>query len=368
MRVLVVSRELPPVGGGAGYVAMNLASCLVGRGHDVHIVTMHQGDLVEREVIDGVHVQRLRVGRAQEDSSYVPEMARFVRRARKRVAEMSDDDAFDVAHAHAIIPDGLVLRAANPTARTVVTAHGSDVPAYNPDRFQALHHVIRPLWLRAVRWPAVVTAPSEHLRTLIDQAGAKRPVAVIPNGIDTSTFDRQPKDRSILVVSRLVRRKNIHLLLDALRRFPTSTAVHIVGDGPERARLEELARGLEHHDVNFHGWLSHGSAQWKALYEGSRFFVAPSNSENFPINLLEAQLARMVVIASDIPGHREVLGGSARYFGQLTESGLLSTLREALDADDYELEREGDQAAQRVFDKFSWERITDAFEEVYADG
>ena len=368
MRVVMISRELPPVGGGAGYVALNLAYHLAQRDHEVHVVTMHHGKLEEREKFDGVEIHRLRVGRNDADSSYVPEMARFVRRARRLVRQLASEAPFDVAHAHAIVPDGLVLTATDSRARTVVTAHGSDVPGYNPDRFQLLHRLIRPAWHRAVRRPDVLTAPSEHLRGLILEAGSSRHVEVIPNGIDTSMFAPARKDSSILAVTRLVKRKNIELLLLALRRVSLPTVVNIVGDGPERTRLEALAHDLPQHDVRFHGWLAHRSAEWKQLYERSRFFVFPSSSENFPINLLEAQLARMVVIASGIPGNREVLGSAARYLDELSEDGLVSALQDALAVDEEQLEREGAQAEQRVLECFSWERVTDAFEGLYTDG
>lgn len=365
VRILTICRELPPIGGGAGYVASHLASNLAARGHDVHLITMHFGDLPERESRDGVEIHRVRVGRRDADSSHPLEMARFVLAARRLARRLSRRRPFDVAHAHAVVPDGLVVASLPARTTMVVTAHGSDVPGYNPDRFRLLHRLIRPFWLRAARRPDVLTAPSRHLIGLISDAGADRDVELVPNGIDLDLFSPGEGTRDLLVVARLEARKNVHLLLEALTDVDRATRLHVVGDGPERRRLEDGAARLDRHEVVFHGWLDHGSTAWQQLYEQSRFFVFPSSSENFPINLLEAQLAGLVVIASDIPGNREVLGDRARYVATLDGPSLAAALNEALSAPDAALDAEGAAARQRVADNFSWPTVTSRFEALY---
>jgi glycosyltransferase involved in cell wall biosynthesis len=364
LRVLVVCRELPPIGGGAGNVAWHLAMNAAARGHRVDAVTMGHGDLPPDETIDGVRILRVDARRRDADSSTIPEMVRFVARARSRVRQLVGKHGYDVVHAHAIIPDGLLLGAARRT-RAVVTAHGSDVPGYNPDAFGLAHVVARPLWRRAVARPDVLTTPSGHLRDLIRAAGARRTVHVVPNGVDTRMFGMRPKSRAILVVARLVPRKNTALVLRAAAGIETPLTIHIVGDGPERRALEQLAGTLPRHDVHFHGWLGYGSSEWRRLYEESRFFVFPSSSESFGMTGVEAQLARMVVIAADIPGIREALGDEARYLPALDVGSMRAAIEEAVAQPDDLLDREGDAGRTRVLDRFSWERVTDRFLALY---
>lgn len=367
VRILIVCRELPPVGGGAGSVARNLALCLGQRSHDVDLLTMRYDSAVEHhKQPSSLNVYTVSVGRRRQDRASSFEMARFVWSGWARLADLSARRDYEVLHAHAIVPDGLLLPASKLPARRVMTAHGSDVPGYNPDNYRVAHRLIRPLWKRATRHPHVLTTPSAHLRSLILAAGGPQSTVVVPNGIDTDLFDPEPKTRSFLVVARLVPRKNTHLLLEALRRLDEPATVDIVGDGPERPRLESLASSLQHHTVNFHGWLPHGSPAWRALYQRSRFFVFLSLSENFPINLLEAQLARMVVLASDIPGNREALGHTARYVTELSVEKVAHALRDLQHTPDQRLDVEGEEARQRVLDHFSWERVAESFEQLYS--
>ncbi|MBM3891294.1 MAG: glycosyltransferase family 4 protein [Verrucomicrobia bacterium] len=206
-------------------------------------------------------------------------------------------------------------------------------------------------------------------RDLRARAGAARMSAptlrVIPNGIRLDTFGRAEKDNSFLIVSRLVRRKNYHLFLEALRLIETPQTVHVVGTGPMLDELKRIAASLARHRVVFHGWLANGSEEWRALYERCRYFVFPSESENFPINLLEAQLAGMIVLAGDIPGAREVAGNEAVYFEALDADGIARTLRAALAMAPAGLEALAARARERVRANFSWESAAGRYLDLY---
>lgn len=360
MKILIVTRELPPIGGGAGNVAMHLAEQLAELGNHISIVTMHYGDLPLYEHRDKITIHRIRCGRKNQDSSYLIEMLRFVFAARPVVSKITRIERWDIIHAHAIVPDGIIALAASRRARCpfVLTAHGSDVPGYNPDYFQLSHVFIRNFWSRVIDAAGAVVAPSRYLTGLIQRVRPNLPVVLIPNGVPIGIFKEHPKDTAFLIVSRLVRRKNYQLFLKALRDIRTPQVVHIVGDGPMLTELKELATDVPQHEVHFHGWLVNGSPEWCELYESCRFFVFPSESENFPINLLEAQLARMVILASDIPGNREVLGNNAVYFKSLDASGVSRALMSVISCRPEEWDAMTMRAKSRVLEKYSWQSVS----------
>jgi glycosyltransferase involved in cell wall biosynthesis len=367
VNILVICREIPPVGGGAGHVALHLAEEAMRAGHGVRIVTMHYGDLPVSEERQGMGIRRVRCGRRHQDSSYLPEMLRFLLAAGQPVRAAVREGACGLVHAHAIVPDGLVGLSAARQAGVplVVTAHGSDVPGYNPDKFALAHVLMRPAWRLVLSRAAAVVAPSEHLAGMIRAGRPGQAVTVIPNGIRPDSFAPSPKDGSFLIVSRLVRRKNFHLFLEALKSVEPPQVVHVVGIGPVLDELKRIAAGLARHRVVFHGWLANGSPEWRALYERCRYFVFPSESENFPVNLLEAQLAGMVVLASPVPGVREVAGDEAVYFDGLTVESIARTLRAVVAGEVPGLEALGARARDRVRTRFSWESVGQRYLDLY---
>lgn len=340
-------------------MALDLALHLATRGNDVHILTMHFGALARRERSSGVTIRRIRCGRRRADSAQLGSMIRFVIGARWAAGRLLARGAFDIVHAHAIVPDGAAASSAARRHRIpmVITAHGSDVPEYDPRRYSGVHRVLAPAWRRIVARADLLVAPSKFLRDLIHERAPSARIEIIPNGIETDQFAPKAKEESFLIVSRLIARKNLDRFFEALRHVDDPQEVNVVGDGPELARLQELAAGT-HHRVVFHGWLAHGSARWRELFERSRFFVLPSAGENFPMTLLEAQLAGMTVLSSPIAGNREVLGDEAVYFDDLTAEAMARTVNAVLRWDANTLGALGSAARDRVMRNFSWGMIT----------
>lgn len=137
--------------------------------------------------------------------------------------------------------------------------------------------------------------------------GADR-VTVIPNGIADSAAraDAARPVQCVMTVMRLAAPKRADTLIHAFAaaRLPDCELV-IAGDGPQRSDLEQLAHLLAPGRVRFAG--SVGNVP--DLLAGAHIFVLASDHEGFPISILEAMRAGLPVIATDLPGIREQLGG-----------------------------------------------------------
>jgi glycosyltransferase involved in cell wall biosynthesis len=143
--------------------------------------------------------------------------------------------------------------------------------------------------------------------------GVVNPVFV-PLGVKVregpNRFEGTAGDRSVLhvlYVGSLIPRKSISTLLEALhllRRRGVETAAAIVGDGPDRRTLEELAK---HHrlEVRFIGEVPHREVG--AWMERADVLVLPSTAEGRPVVVLEAMAASLPVVVSDIDGSRELI-------------------------------------------------------------
>lgn len=210
MRILKLSYEFPPLGGGGSKVAHGLSAQLVRMGHSIDLITMSYDSLPSSEVVDGVRVYRVPCIRKSVDISHPHELASYMVRAIPKAIKLCKNESYDLIHCHFILPDGLAalwLRRKF-SIPLVVTAHGSDVPGYNPDRFKFIHKLISPAWRATARTIDKIVCPSKYLENLILHREPKAKTGTIPNGFNVERFNpgRARKD-SILVVTRMLERK-----------------------------------------------------------------------------------------------------------------------------------------------------------------
>lgn len=176
-------------------------------------------------------------------------------------------------------------------------------------------------------------ARSQLLRLLPTELWPK--VRVVRCGVDLSGFDsageRPPGDElRILYVGTLLGRKGQPVLLEAfagLRRRGVSSHLTLVGQGPERDALEELAGRLGvTGDVTFTGGLGHDDV--RAQYRRADVFCLPSFAEGQPVVLMEAMAAGLPVVSTWIAGISELVEHGAA--GLLVHPGRADELEDAL--------------------------------------
>ena len=203
--------------------------------------------------------------------------------------------------------------------------------------------------------PGLADVPADRLR-------------FVPNGIDPQRFrpdgPRHEGDGRgyLLFVGRLVPYKGLDVLLEALAG-PGGIPLLVVGDGPQRRRLELKARELGV-DARFLGRVA--DDELPALYRGARLTILPSinRQEAFGISLLESMACGTPVVASDLPG----VGDVARLGGLTARVGDAQDLARAIELalDDATLPR-GADLAERIHADYSWDAVTDRVERVLAD-
>ncbi len=367
MRILTLCHEAPPIGGGAGAAAIALAEELVRRGHEVDYVTMHHGDLPERERRNGVEITRLACGRKVPELSTTPEKLRWVWAARREVARLLRQGQYDIIHCHFVVPAGLIaytLRGRG--VPYVVTCHGSDIPGYNPHMFGLEHRLMLPLWRRIVLGASALTSPSRSLAHLIAKAcGREAPdVQVVPHGFEVERFECSSRDRRILLVSRLVARKGFQHFLQAIEGTDIGFGVDIVGDGPMRPELEALAARTPT-PVRFWGWLDNSSDELRSLYERAAIFVFPSSAENFPVTLLEAMDAGLAIITTDCTGCPEVVGDAALLVPPEDPAAIRQALLKLTQSEDLVADL-GDAARERIREHFAWSVVAEQYLALFA--
>lgn len=372
MRILTLSYEFPPIGGGGSNVVKGLSVELTKMGHSVHVVTMNFRDLPHKEVVDGITVHRVDCHRRSESKCTSWEAIRYIQNARAVVRDLLTRHTFDLVHVHFIFPDGLL--ALSEVARRgvpfVITAHGSDVPGYNQKRFfKIAHPLLKFLWRRVTRSSAAIVSPSQTLAELIEVQKPGTRVLVIPNGIAADKFRPASKKDQILVATRLVERKGVQYLIKALAGSDISWPTIIVGSGEYQADLRSLNDELGQ-PARLVGWLDNESDEFRDLLEQCAIYVLPSDFENFPVSLLEAMAAGSAIITTKGHGCQEVVGDSA----ELVTSGrddadrcvreIRAALQRLTSEQSYCVEL-GSRARRRLEEKFTWNAVARSYLAAY---
>jgi glycosyltransferase involved in cell wall biosynthesis len=332
------------------------------RGCEVDISTMAYRDLPRIERMECGTIYRCRCVRLRTHACSIPEVLTYIGSLLVCVEKLMARKRYDLVHAHFILPDGMIAGYISQRWGTpfLITAHGTDVPGFNPHRAIVAHRVLRPLWSLVVSRAARVIAPSISLKLLISRQHLTKTVTVIPNGLNVGRYrtDRARQPR-ILAVSRILERKGLQFLIEAFQKLNNEYELHIVGDGQYLPTLRQMARPSGAR-IRFWGWLDRDSRELQNLYETSRLFVLPSLSENFPMVLLEAMSAGLAIVTTCSTGCAEVVGET----GMLVEpggSGGLETALSALTRDPGLISGLGRQARKRAEMLFDWPSVAERY-------
>jgi glycosyltransferase involved in cell wall biosynthesis len=154
----------------------------------------------------------------------------------------------------------------------------------------------------------VETVSAATVNPLVSKCGVKREkIFVTGNGVDTEKYlYSSEKQQLILVLGRLVSYKNVDRALCIFRKVKEqvkNAKLVIVGDGPERKRLEALSKDS---DVQFLGHVS--EAKKLELLQQAKILISCSEFEGFGMAPIEALACGVFPVLSDIPAHHEVVG------------------------------------------------------------
>jgi len=296
-----------------------------------------------------------------------------------RLADALRRSRADLVHAH-FGTDAARIRAAAGRRRLplVATFHGYDVSMHdtelrkNPDGAWLLD-----TWPQLMEQAAGIITVSRFLRELLLARGAPAgKLHVIPCGVDPTLFVPEPApDRvSLLFVGRLVEKKGVEDLLQALAGMPDAPPLDIIGDGPLRAELERSAAARRVR-CTFHGvatteQIRRAMAECTAVVMPSRR-ASNGDTEGLPVTALEAGASGRPVVGYSHSGISEAVVDGVT--GLLAAEGDVTGLRRRLQelvADPSRARAMGARAREHVLAGFTSEsslsRVADVYDEVLA--
>jgi glycosyltransferase involved in cell wall biosynthesis len=387
MEIQFYTDSYPPMQDGVAAMTSGLARTLVRLGHSVRVIAPNtlRGAPSSEEWIDGVHIRRVR-------SVPVPLYGQYrwpVFPFRAPRGEWSAEDA-DVIHLHTPgLLGTLALIGSRRHRRPLVGTFHTNLKEMQESVPQKL---LVPFFFRVAWWYNlgtyfrcdVTTTPSVAARDALLSSARKpfrRPVEVIPNGIDSHRFrpdTRVPDWRArcglpdgtlATFLGRLTVDKGVHRFLDAVAESADHTdLVAIIGGmGPEEASLRQRIASDPRltRRVRYVGPVV--EEEKAALLAQSDLFVLPSSSDTSSVALLEAMACGTMVLAPDTGGPAEIVqdGVTGRRVPMLEPGALARVLSELAEQPDVR-HAVGRAASRFVRDHASLEGMARRFISLYS--
>jgi glycosyltransferase involved in cell wall biosynthesis len=368
MNIAYVSNVVYPfVTGGAEKRIYEVGTRLADRGHSVTVYGRHFWDGPTETTYDGLQLRAVADSRDiyTGDRRSITEAIEFATKLARPLRRHVDQHDLVVTSVFPYFP---VLTAAAVTWRTKVPL----VTTWHEVWREYWWEYLGPLAPGGIAVERAAAAVPQHpvavSATTADRLAAIGPardrISVVHNGVDVSRIRAMaPAQRAydVVFVGRLVDAKRVDRLLRAVAQLD-GVSLGIVGDGPERDRLESLSASLGIVDrVDFLGFLDEYEAVLELL-RATPVFATASTREGFGITLVEALAAGCTVVATAHPNTAaEEIVGEAGFLAEPTVEGLTETLHRALDG-----EEPTTDPVERAR-QFDWGQIAKDTERVYAD-
>jgi L-malate glycosyltransferase len=301
-----------PTYGGSGVVATELGLALAAKGHQIHFITY------KRPVRLTHYQENVFFHEVNTEEYPLFDYTPYDTTLTSKLVDVVKYEKLDLLHVHYAIPHATVAFLAKQILAdegifipVVTTLHGTDITLVGSDRSFA------PVVAFSINQSDGVTAVSNHLRKqTCEQLKIKKEIEVIYNFIDFSRFSRlnkehfrkaiAPEGEKILVHTSNFRK--VKRIEDVIRTFEIvqkkiPSKLLLVGDGPERPRLERMTRELGLYDhVRFLG----KQDAIEEILAVADLFLIPSENESFGLAALEAMACEVPVISSNAGGLPEV--------------------------------------------------------------
>lgn len=375
MKILMLTWEYPPrIVGGIARVVHDLSHKLVKDGHEVTVVTYKDGNALDYEDDKGVKVYRVNNYMISPNNFIDWIMQLNFNMVAKASQIINEQEKFDCIHAH----DWLVAYAAKTLKNSyeipiVATIHATESGRNSGIHDETQRYINDTEWLLTYEATEVIVNSNYmkcELQRLFGLPFEK--INVVPNGINLNNFSGVEKDydfrrqyamdneKIILYVGRLVYEKGIQNLISAMPKILQGyhdTKLVIAGKGGmfDELKAQSDSMGLGN-KVYFTGYLN--SKQVQKMYKCADIAVFPSTYEPFGIVALEAMLAGIPTVVSDVGGLNEIVehgvDGMKSYAGNPNSiaDSVLTLLYDHQLCDNI-----SKNAKNKVKEQFNWNKI-----------
>lgn len=379
VRIVLVTDQFLPMVGGVATVTHQLAMNLAARGHQIWVVAPSEGWRNKQSYEEQVSVYRFS---SLEWPAYEGQRVALlpiigIWRLFKRIAP-------DIIHIHSPLILGILAREIGHTLHIPIIATNHFMPI-NMNRSLADNEVVSGSFSRVVYHYLVgfyrrcdyVTAPTTTALTLLREHGLRTSGEAISNGINLVRFSPGPGDETVrqslglpkdqplaLILTRLMREKRVHVLLEAVAQTHQPFHLVIAGSGPDAGALQAQANQLGvSQKISFLGFVADESVV--SLYRLVDFFVMPSVAELQSLATLQALACGLPVIAANASALPELVQpGRNGYLFQPDQSDQLARCLDTLLKQPQQWQAMG-QHSLKLAAYHDYQRVIEQWETIY---
>jgi len=357
--------------GGAQKYVFDLATALPKNEFDVSVI-LGQGEILEKRLLEK-KIKIIKIPKMQRDVSVFKEFSLFF-----TIFKILKEEKPDIVHLNSSKASGLGALAARLSRipKIVFTAHGWP---FNEQRSWWQKTIVKFLsWLTVLLSTEVVVMSVENLRQARQFPFARKKLFFIYNGISKIDFKNKKSTRKFIsdvtgaeidkiwavTISELHKNKGLEHMIKALSYLRKEIILFVIGEGEERQNLENLVKklGLQK-NVYLMGFVDEAPKYLKAF----DLFTLTSLKEGHPYTILEAGLAGLPVLGSNIPGIKDIIDEETGVFVSPEDVGDIREQLEFLIRDKKKMAVLGHNLREKVLKEFSFEKSFSEVLKLYRD-
>ncbi len=361
-----------PTFGGSGVLATELGIALSDKGYEVHFITYEQPVRLSQGFHPNIYFHEVKV-----PTYPLFDFPPYETALASTMVNVIVNQKLDLLHLHYAIPHASaayfarqILKKTGQDIPFITTLHGTDITLVGKDSTYA------PVVTFSINESDAITAVSNSLREeTLRSFEIEKAIEVVPNFVDVKRFHQTDKnhfkqmlapdgERILVHVSNFRSVKRVHDVVKIFAEVKNEVPAKLlmIGDGPDRQSVEDLARGMNiYGDIRFLG----KQEQISEILSIADLFLLPSQTESFGLSALEAMACGVPVISTNAGGLQEInVHGKTGYLSEAgdTEDMARHAIEILKDDDNLIHFKKAALAHARKFEK---QHIIPMYEEIY---
>jgi len=356
-----------PTVGGSGILATRLGVELAKTGHEIHFITYERP-----YAIQGYDTPNIKVHLVSVVEYPLFKYPPYTIALASEMARVTKKENLDLIHVHYALPHSTAAQLAREITNKpyVTTLHGSDVTILGSDPSYA------PTNTMSIEASNAITTVSEYMaKETKNNLKIEKKIHIIPNFVDHELYqpapchlleNPQPRAITLVHVSNFRPVKRIEDLIYSMcvitKNDPNAQLI-LVGDGPERHRIERLIDKL---DLRKHILVTGYRSDVAAMMNCADALVLCSETENAPLTILEGMSCGLPIIATNVGGIPELVqDGENGFLVPVKHPEEIAEAALKLNADPKLLSKMGEKARKTVLERYTKDKVLKQYIKVY---